>query len=517
MNFAGALDHFTIAQGPYTLFYEGDSEHKNTEILDRVQRMAGALERLGVKPGDRVAMVLPTSARHIVAMWGAMRAGAIAVPLDFSLAGEEIAAIRRDCRPAVIVTDARYLAKTRGGADDAPAAATPVVDATPGATGPLAMDTLLAEAPDRHAPAARSGDDVAAILYTSGSTGAPKGVMLSHENLLAKGAPGDYRRGVPPTPATVETTPIRMLLFLPISHSFGFIMLQMVCRTPLAAVLQERFQLEETVGLIERFRPALVPAVPTVFNYLLNAPEAAGRDLSSVLFWISGGAALPLSTYDRWLERFGRGILQGYGLTEASASVSANLDPSGGKRGSIGRPAPGVKVRVVGEHGQTLPPNEPGELLISGDGVMAGYYNKPELTRQVLKDGWLHTGDVARIDEEGYIFIVDRIKDLIIRGGMNVYPREVEEAVLKDPGVGEAAVIGVPDEMYGEEIVAFVTPRGDLRPTPDGVRAEAEQHVARYKTPREVIVLASLPRNELGKVMKKELKRRYLLGEFRGR
>jgi long-chain acyl-CoA synthetase len=343
-------------------------------------------------------------------------------------------------------------------------------------------------------------DDTAVLLYTSGTTGRPKGAELTHFQLFMNCTTAGGIFGFEPEDIGVAV--------LPLFHVFGLSsVLNTAVRYGGTIVLVPRFDMEPVIDAIERHRCTIFSGVPTMYFALLNA-DTSGRDLSSLRVGISGGAAIPGEVIRAFEEKFpGCVILEGYGLSESASTTTFNVSAEQRKVLSIGKPIWGVEVRVVDEDDKPLPPGEDhvGEIVIRGHNIMKGYYKKPEATAEAFRNGWFHTGDLAYADEDGYLFIVDRKKDLVIRGGYNVYPREVEEVHTTHPAVAEAAVVGKPDDKLGEEVLAFVALKPGASATEDELVAYCKERVAAYKYPREVRLVPDLPKGPTGKILKREL------------
>jgi long-chain acyl-CoA synthetase len=345
------------------------------------------------------------------------------------------------------------------------------------------------------------GDETAVLLYTSGTTGKPKGAELTHLNLYMNcTVAGELFE--------FQETDIGVAV-LPLFHVFG---LSSVLNTSVryggTIVLIPRFELEPVVEAIEKHGCTIFSGVPTMYFGLLNM-DLTGKDLSSLRVGVSGGAAIPGEVIKAFEDKFpGCVVLEGYGLSESTSTTTFNVNAEQRKVLSIGKPIWGVEVRVVDENDQPLEPGEEnvGEIVIRGHNIMKGYYNKPEATAEAFKGGWFHSGDLAYMDKDGYFFIVDRKKDLVIRGGYNVYPREIEEVLFEHPAVAEAAVIGKPDEKLGEEVLAFVALKPGASAEPDEIIAFAKERLAAYKYPREVRIVDELPKGATGKILKKELR-----------
>jgi long-chain acyl-CoA synthetase len=508
------------------LHFEGRTT-SYAQLAEQARRCAGALAGLGVGKGTRVGLILPNCPQAVVALFGALRLGAtvvqnnplyterelghqlgdagVEVVVCLDLVYERVKALRgRTAIREVIVTSVL---------DELPAvkrALAPYTKRGKAATASLAKDEpirrwreLLASAPQ--GPAAEEVDpdrDLALLQYTGGTTGVSKGVMLSHANLRANVE--QVRAWFPDADPGREV----MMAVLPFFHVYGLtVCLLLGVRIGAALVLLPRFELDGVLSAIDRFRPSLFPGVPTMYVAINNAVEKGGHDLSSIKACLSGAAPLPMEVAERF-ERFSGGrLVEGYGLSESSPVAIAN--PIYGKRkaGTIGMPLPDTIARVAdpADPDRTTPTGEPGELAISGPQVMQGYWNRPEETAEVLHDGWLLTGDMAVMDEEGYFTIVDRKKDLIISSGYNVYPREVEEVLYEHPKVLEVSVAGVPDAYRGEVVKAFVVLKEGEQATADEIRDFAKERLAAYKVPRAVEFRDELPKTMIGKVLRRAL------------
>ncbi|GAA3523072.1 class I adenylate-forming enzyme family protein [Nocardioides daeguensis] len=458
---------------------DGERVLDNATFATDVRRLARQLGDLGVAPGDTVAVMLPNCAEIITTMFAAWHRGSALTPVNAVLTDDEARYQLQDSAAAVLVGDerARELAASVGIA---------WLDAASIHTGHSAPE------PD-DGPVA-TAEDFALIIYTSGTTGRPKGVLLDHANLDAMSA------------SLVEhfslTSADTSLLVLPLFHANGLIAGTLA---PLRAggdvVVAPRFSPDTFWDLVETHRPTYFSAVPTIYAVLEARTERA-VDTSSLRFLVCGAAPMPAELIVRFEERFGVPVVEGYGLSESS--VASNINPLDGPRkpGTVGIALPGQEVAVVSSSGEQLPPGARGEVVIRGANVMRGYLGRPEETAKVIRDGWLHTGDVGIIDEDGYLSIVDRIKDLIIRGGENIYPKEIEECLYAHPAVLEAAVVGRPDAVLGEVPVAYVAPRPGHVVTSEELHAHCAERLARYKVPAEFEVRTELPKNSVGKLVK---------------
>jgi long-chain acyl-CoA synthetase len=509
------------------LHFEGRTT-SYAQLAEQARRAAGALAGVGVGKGTRVGLILPNCPQAVAALFGALRLGATVVQNNPLYTEHELGHQLADAGVEVVVClDLVYerVKALRGQTAVREVVVTSVLDELPAVRRALAPYTKRGKAAsasiDKDEPvrrwrellgSARQGPrepaevdpdrDLALLQYTGGTTGVSKGVMLTHHNLRANVE--QVRAWFPDADPGREV----MMAVLPFFHVYGLtVCLLLGVRLGAALVLQPRFDLDGVLSAIDRFRPTLFPGVPTMYVAVNNAVENGGHDLSSIKACLSGAAPLPMEVAERF-ERFSGGrLVEGYGLSESSPVAIAN--PIYGKRkaGTIGMPLPDTLARIAdpADPDRTLPTGEPGELAISGPQVMGGYWNRPEESAAVLRDGWLLTGDMAVMDEEGYFAIVDRKKDMIIAGGYNVYPREVEEVLYEHPKVLEVAVAGVPDAYRGEVVKAFVVLRQGEQATVDEIREFAKARLAAYKVPRAVEFRDDLPKTLIGKVLRRAL------------
>jgi long-chain acyl-CoA synthetase len=465
----------------------------NYEMLNLgASRVAGLLKARGLQPGDRVGVMLPNVPYFALAYYGVLRAGGVVVPINVLLKGREVRFYLSD-------SGAQHLFAWHGFAEaaeeGAEASGSEVITVKPGE-----FEQMLAAAPHEPQDVERDPTDTAVILYTSGTTGTPKGAELTHANMIDNCLYGGTE--------LVDVSAQDVILgALPLFHSFG----QTCClntsvRAGACMTLLPRFDPGKALEIIERDKVTTFDGVPTMYHAMLNHPERDRYDTSSLRLCVSGGSAMPVEVMRGFEQAFGCIILEGYGLSETSPVASFNQRGRERKPGSIGTPIPGVEMKVVDEQGEELPIGEVGEIVIRGHNVMKGYLNRADATSEVLEDGWLRTGDLARMDEDGYFFIVDRKKDMIIRGGYNVYPREIEEVLYEHPAVLEAAVIGIPDEALGEEVGAAVVLREGADTTADEIRDFVKERVAAYKYPRRIWFTDQLPIGTTGKILKREIR-----------
>jgi long-chain acyl-CoA synthetase len=452
--------------------------------------MAGLLHEQGLSPGDRVGILLPNVPYFPVCYFGTLRAGGVVVPMNVLLKRREVAFYLRD-------SGARLLLAWHGFAEDAEAGA-----ADAGAecvlVEPGKFEQLVGAAKPRTEVADRDEKDTAVILYTSGTTGTPKGAELSHANLLGNCETARSLFDLGSNRVTLGA--------LPLFHSFGqTCAMNATIKGGGTLTLMPRFDPAKALEIIQRDRVNVFEGVPTMYSAMLHVPERDGYDTSSLAVCASGGAAMPVELLKGFEEAFGCQILEGYGLSETSPVASFNHPERERKAGSIGTPIRDVEMKVVDEQDNEVPQGEVGEIVVRGPNVMKGYWNRPDATEEVLRGGWLHTGDLATVDEDGFFFIVDRKKDMIIRGGYNVYPREIEEILYEHPAIREAAVVGVSHEELGEEVGAAVALKHGAEASADELRDFVRDQVAAYKYPRVIWFVEDLPKGPTGKILKREI------------
>jgi long-chain acyl-CoA synthetase len=462
-----------------------------SQLHDDARRMTSLLSSLGVAPGDRVAVMLPNVPAFPIAFYGALGAGAVVVPMNPLLKSREVAYYLRDSSADVLF--AWHTAAEEAAKGAAETGARVVQADQPDLAG------LLGESGPAPASADRADDDDAVILYTSGTTGWPKGAQLTHANLTCNaGLTATALLGLGPGDVVMGC--------LPLFHIFGLTCgLNATIISGGTLTLLPRFDPVRALEVVTRDKVTIFEGVPTMYAAMLHHPAGAHVDASSLRLCVSGGSAMPVEILRGFEQAFGCVILEGYGLSETSPVASFNHPDKIRKPGSIGTPVEGVQMRVVGAGGGELPVGEVGEIAIRGHNVMKGYWRKPDATAEAIQDGWFLTGDLARIDEDGYFYIVDRKKDVIIRGGLNVYPREIEEVLYEHQAVAEAAVIGIPHGELGEEIGAAVVLKPGMTATPEELREFVRERVAPYKYPRCLWFAPALPKGATGKIVRREV------------
>jgi long-chain acyl-CoA synthetase len=491
VNLASNLVETAKAHPDRVVLRVGDTATTYQELDRASARVAGLLREHGLEPGDRVGIMLPNVGEFAAVYYGVLRSGGVVVPMNPLLKAREVAYYLRDSGARLIFSWHAFADQAQGGALQADAEAVVVDPATFG-------DLLTAATPD-HGVADRDDEDTAVILYTSGTTGQPKGAELTHANLarntevmrtdLIKLVPDDVIFGG-----------------LPLFHSFGqTCTLNTAVASGACLTLLPRFTPGEALQILAGHHVTVFAGVPTMYVALLGHPDRAAYDVSALRVCVSGGSAMPVEVLRGFEEVFGCAVLEGYGLSETSPVASFNHPDRPRKPGSIGTPIRGVEMRVVDKEGDEVTRGEVGEIAIRGHNVMKGYWGKPEETAKAIPDGWFRTGDLGRVDEDGYFVIVDRKKDMIIRGGYNVYPREIEEVLYEHPAVAETAVIGLPHPALGEEVGAAVLLKPGADATAEELRDYVKAQVAAYKYPRKVWIVDELPKGPTGKIVKREI------------
>jgi long-chain acyl-CoA synthetase len=479
-NLADLLTRSASTYPDRTALKLDDLELTYAELDAASARVAGLLAAKGVGPGDRVGIMLPNVPYFAAAYYGALRAGASIVPMNVLLKEREVAFYLGDSGAKVLFAWHQFADAAHAGAEEAGAECVLVE--------PGEIEALLARCEPVSTVAERHPDDTAVILYTSGTTGTPKGAELTHSNLLSNVEASLALFGIDERAMTLGA--------LPLFHAFGqTCALNATIAAGGCLTMLARFDPGKALEILERDGVTLFEGVPTMYAAMLHHPQET--DTSTLQICVSGGAAMPVEVMRAFEERFGCQILEGYGLSETSPLASFNRRDRERKPGSIGLPIDGVEMKLL----------EDGEIAIRGHNVMKGYFRRPEDTAKAIDaDGWFKTGDIGRVDEDGYFFIIDRKKEMVIRGGFNVYPREIEEVAYTHPAVREVAVIGVPHETLGEEVAAAFALKPGAQVTPEELRDYLKARVAAYKYPRVVWIVDELPKGATGKVLKREIK-----------
>ena len=459
--------------------------------LDReADRVATGLSGMGIRKGDRVALGMHNVEHFAFAYFGILRAGAVVVPLNVMLTAKEVGRVLSDSEAKAVLTAPPFSGVVEAAASESGTRVFTTEDWD--ALGPLGQTV-----PDPDL----SSDDLAVLAYTSGTTGEPKGAMLSHGNLLAN---LDQQMSIPEAHVNDDDV---LFLALPLFHIFGLnVTLGLLVMNGAKGVLVERFEPVPTLELIQRHRVTVLFGAPPMYTAWCATPGADQYDLSAVRLAISGAAPLPADVLREFRDIFNVEIYEGYGLTETAPTLTSNRMTDKPRAGSIGKPLPGIELRVVDEEGEDVELGDPGEIIVRGPNVFQGYWNRDEVTAQVFRDGWFRTGDVAVQDEDGYLYLVDRKRDLIIVSGFNVFPSEVETALVQNDAIAEAAVVGQPHPYTGETVKAFVVLESGATVSEQEIIDGVSMHLARFKCPTSVEIVDSLPHLLTGKVLRRALR-----------
>ncbi len=499
MNIAKIAEEKIKERGEYVSLIFEDQQITNVAMDRSAKKLANALKSLGVNRGDRVILQMPNCPEVIQAFQAIWKIGAVVVPINYLVSEEETAYIYEDSEAKVVISSRNFLPKIKAGQAKAPSLKTIILIDKEVPAETISYNSLLEKNSAELEAVETEDDELAAIIYTAGTTGYPKGVMHTHYSLYAN--------------ARMQYETVRLpdgltsISVLPLCHSYGIATMNNALFRVGKTVLLNSFNVETIFSSIQKYRAHIMAAVPTMYAFMLLYPEPQKYDLSSMKYWISGSAPLALATWNKFKEVYGYEIIEGWGLTEAGANNSVNPLEGLKKVGSIGLPMKGTEMRIVDDAGNPLPVGVAGEIVLRGPMLMKGYWKKPKETAEVLRNGWLHTGDVGYMDEDGYFWITDRKKDLIIKAGENISPRTIEEVLCKHPKVTEAAVIGIKDDLYGEDIKAFIVLQPEASASSEEIIEYCRAKLPNFLVPREVAFMKSLPKNLLGKVLKKELRK----------
>jgi long-chain acyl-CoA synthetase len=478
-------DHIAIRMGERTLDY--------AEVDRKARGLATALRERGIEPGEKVAIMIPNVPEFTVSYFGILYAGCTAVPINVLLSAPEVTYHLQDSDSRLLIAHPFFRDPAQQGASGADV---PVIWSDGDDDDCLGSMTACSPVKDLH-PSLPT--DTAVILYTSGTTGKPKGAELTHSNLLINCSV------VVPRLAPIENDAVSIAA-LPLFHSFGQTVVQNASIAAGATItLLPRFTPEDAFNIMERDRVTIFAGVPTMYFALLHHESEREYDLSALKYCMSGGAPMPVGVMRAFEKKYPVEILEGYGLSETSPIATFNMLGRERNPGSIGYPVWGIECRIVDDEDNPLPDGERGEICIRGHNIMKGYLKRPDATKETLRGGWFHSGDIGIRDPKGFFTIVDRKKDLILRGGFNVYPREVEEVLFAHESIVEAAVIGVPHESHGEEVKAIIVTTPGAKLTAEEVIAYCKERVGAYKYPRIVEFIDALPKGSTGKILKREL------------
>ena len=496
-NLSVAAENAFERHGDYESYFFEGKWYRSGELVERSQRLAGGLIELGIEPGDRV-VVMTSNTPDVGVSYGALwRAGAVITPAIFLLSAEDLRHILESSEARAIIASPEWLPTVRAAAEGVETLKW-MISLEAEEDGVIGFDSLLDAEPA--SIVARDDDDLAALMFTGGTTGRAKGVMISHANLWHAGKAGHDASHVEGVNRTIVP--------LPLAHSFGLLVSASALHEEERgyAFLQRWFDADNFVDLVEEHKIHQGTVVPTMLQLLLTLP-LEDRDLSSLRYLISGASPLALDVANEFERRVPSvEIREGYGLTETTALISTNR-PNERRLGSVGPAVPGVEVKILDDEGNQLPQGGEGEIVCRSPFVMKGYWRSDEATADAIKDGWFYTGDIGKIDDNGYIWILDRKKDLIIRGGFNIYPRDIEDVLLEHPSVAVAGVVGKPDEVKGEEVVAFVQlDAGQAAASEEELLEFAKGKLGKYKYPREVRIVENVPLTPVFKIDRKKLR-----------
>jgi len=532
MNLARLMEDNVARFGKYDFVHFDGQWHTNVEFNRTANKLGNALKSLGIKKGDRIGVQLLNCPQLIQSFFAIFKIGAILVPINPALRADELAYIYQDAGMKALISTPDNMDRIREARRESPELKNIILIGDEIPDDAISYDKIIKRASGELVMEDTDNDDVAVILYTAGTTGRPKGVMLTHYNwythisgyyeLVLLDTRGVTVKGTIKEPDVGKSKRTRKevevfgvnrnrvsLITLPLFHGYGVFAVNLEFLTGGKLVLLRRWDTDEAMKSIEQFKVTEFRGVPTMYIQMLNYPDAGKYDLSPLQTCICGSAPMPLEVARRWKERYSIDIWEGYGLSEATTVNCGNV---AGKRppkyGSIGICYQKCNtIKIFDQDDKELPPGKIGEIVIKGPGVMKGYWDKPEETAAVIRNGWLHTGDIGRIDEDGYIYLTERKKDLIIRGGENVYPKEVEDVLHRHPQVLEAGVIGIPDPVYGEEVKAFVVLKAAGAACESELVDFCKQHLPTYKRPKSILLMDSLPKSAVGKILRRELRK----------
>ena len=508
-NLATILEESTKRNPDKVAIILDDFKMTYKQLDEAANQVANAITASGLKPGDRVGMMLPNVPHFPMIYFGILKAGCIAVPMNVLLKAPEIEYYLSDSESSAFFYWDMFAKEAVEGADRAKSVKNKIHVSMLGGENPEGTTEFfkfIGEQPKTFDSVATGSDDICLLIYTSGTTGKPKGAALTNFNLFECCHIGTHVFEFKDDDVILAT--------LPMFHSFGLSnVVNGAIHGGITMTLLPRFDADKALQMIQRDKITLFLGVPTMYFALLHHPERSTYDISTLRLCVSGGASIPGEVINAWEKATGTKILEGYGLSETSPTATFNQLDVGQKVGSIGTPIWGVQVKIFDDDGKEVAQGERGEICIKGHNIMKEYWRNPTATAEAIKGGWFHSGDIGYVDDEGFFFIVDRKKEMIIRGGFNVYPREIEEVIYEFPKVAEAAVIGMPDEKFGEEVHAVVAAKPGETIDSAELQAFVKERVAAYKYPRTITVLKELPKGPTGKIMKLEIKKGMEAGE----
>ena len=501
MNLKQMLEQSAKRYAGKTAVAMGEQRLTYAQLDEASNKVANALVGMGVSKGDRVAILLPNSPEFVTIYFGVVKIGSIAVPLDIRYKMDELTSLFDDFQPKVLVSESPTL-ETIVPALSRFSYIEHVIDLSGEYKGQfLSYQEIMSASSAPIAEVELEPEDIAHIAYSSGPTIHPRGVVLSHQALVREAAISG--EGFQQTDKDIV-----VLFALPMHHAFGLVVVLLTAVSKGSTVIMlPGLSIDSLLEVIEREKATIFMGVPFVHTLIVNAIGAEGikHDLSSLRLWGTAGAAMPADISQKLRQHFGLDTVDFWGMTESAAHVTCQSLDGAGKPGSVGKALPGWKLKIVDSNGRALPPNQPGEIIVRGP-IMKGYYTNPQATAEAIKDGWLYTGDIGKVDEEGDLFLIGRSKEVIIVKGQNVYPSDIEEVLYTHPKVAEAAVVGIPDEIRGETIRAIISLKEGEVATEQEIKHFCREHMADYKVPRQVGFMDSLPKTAAGKIDKEELK-----------
>jgi len=530
MNIGSLIEDNIKKFGKYDMTCFEGRWYTNVELNQNANRFGNALKSLGIKKGDRVAVQMLNSPEVISAFPAIQKIGGSIVPLVPILRPEQASLVYRDSGAKAVLTSPEFLGAVLGAQHNSPDLKHIILTGGDNVVGTISYEKLMSNSSDKLVMEDTDNDDLAALVYTAGTTGRPKGVMHTHNSIYSN-CIGFVEYGLiyesatlrqskrsrhPITREMVESTHevfginrnMVRLSVLPLSHLYGVAIMNLDYYLGSKSVVFKIWNTEQALKAIEEFRVTHMEGVPTMYIQMLNFSDLGKYDLSSLERCGCGGAPVPVELAQKWKERVGTYIWQGWGMTELGALTTTQPADRPPRYDSIGICVPkSVTMKIFDENDRELPSGKQGEIVVKGPTVMKGYWNMPEETAKTTKNGWFYSGDIGYRDEDGYFYITDRKKDIIIRGGENVSPKEVEEVICKHPKVAEVSVIGIPDKTYGEEVKAFVTLKTGEQVTEEEIIAFCKYRLPTFKTPKKVQFLSELPKSPIGKVLKTELRK----------
>lgn len=504
-----ALDNIE-KYGEYMFLSFDGQEYSNTYVEKKSNHLGHGLRIRGLKKDERVIVFLDNMPEVVISYYAILRTGAIVVPVNPQMSAEDLIHIINDCEPAMVISSAR-LSATVSQALELSLLDPQVIVVGDGVEGEYISIKDCYVADDSLLMTDRPDDAAAAIIYTSGTTGPPKGVLLSHFNLYMQGHADVRGMGLIDSSGNQLIDKMNLLVVLPLSHVYGLCTIAVAFLTGGTIFLLPNFNLKQILFYIQTYEITVFGGAPSMYAALAAYPEVDKYNVSSVTRWLCGAAPLAVGVRSAFEKRFKANILEGYGLTETVSGYSLQRHDRLIKPGSVGQPVSGSEIRVVDDIGRMLPPGHVGEFIIKGANVMQGYYKNEAKTAEVIKDGWLYTGDIGYMDEDGDIFLIERKQDLIKRSGITIYPSEVEEVLCSHPDIQEAGVMGIPDLKHGEQIGAFIVLKKGAKANKNTIRTFCRRSLPDYKVPDRIVFRDSLPKNELGRILRREIAKSVLV------